>query len=185
MFGRGFYIRIRLQGAFVSMSPEWGGRSFGSALGCGRWRMSGCALDVDQDVAAMERNARRLRADPGAHELHLGALPLHLLQRRRADGSTPVADMASGVFLLKIVAGTRCWPGCGGCICMNSVKRDLPGRGSCAVVTPRSHLRILRTRASHVSSYGRLNASVGQVGPWRGTLDGTSIRRTRRRQNAQ
>ena len=41
-------------------------------------------MDVDQDVAAMERFARRLYADPGVHELHLGTLPLHLLQRRRA-----------------------------------------------------------------------------------------------------
>ena len=32
-----------------------------------------------------ERIARRLYADPGVHELHLGTLPLHLLQRRRAN----------------------------------------------------------------------------------------------------
>ena len=67
---------------------------------------------------------------------------------------------------------------------MKDVSKDLPGRGSCTVVTTRSHLRIMMIRAPHVISHGRLNASVGQVGPWRGTLDGTSIRRTRRRQNA-
>ena len=64
---------------------------------------------------------------------------------------------------------------------MKNVSKDLPGWGSCTVVTTRSHLRIMITRAPHVISYGRWNASVGQVGPWRGTLDGASIRRTRRR----
>ena len=114
LFGRGTFVRSSLRGAFVPISPCRGGRSFGSALGCGRWYSSGCVLDVDQDVAAMERFARRLYADPGAHELHLVTLPLHLLQRRRADRSTPVAEMASGVYFLETGAGTGCWPGCGG-----------------------------------------------------------------------
>ena len=68
---------------------------------------------------------------------------------------------------------------------MKDVSRDLPGRGSCTVVTTQGHLRIMTMRASHVICYGRLNASVGQVGLWRGTLDSTSIRRTRRRQYVQ
>ena len=67
--------------------------------------MSDCVSDVDQDVAAMGKLARRLLADPGVHELHLGTLPLHLHQRRRVTRSTPVADMALGVFFLETGAG--------------------------------------------------------------------------------
>ena len=68
---------------------------------------------------------------------------------------------------------------------MEGDSKDLPGRGSCTVVTTQSHLRIMAIRASHVICYGRLNASVGQVGLWRGTLDSSSIRRTRRRRYVQ
>ena len=68
---------------------------------------------------------------------------------------------------------------------MITVQKDIFGRRPDTVVTSQSHVKTMMMRASHAVCSGRFNASAGQVGLWRGTIDSTSIRRERRRQYAK